>query len=150
MQACRICMCSMLAFVFLYLQLTILIQNSEVTHGTVTSSQCKHIYTQPIVLYCLDIDTHACSLVISSMMSFFLCIGLPLKYTHLTLKPPEPKASVGFVPYMAVVHNVRPAGHIRPATSPGVARDVQIIRKITISETEPSIQRIAKVAHLIN
>jgi len=28
-------------------------------------------------------------------------------------------------PPIPVVHNVRPAGHIRPATSPDVARDVQ-------------------------
>ena len=27
--------------------------------------------------------------------------------------------------FIAVVHNVRPAGHIRPATSPHVARGVQ-------------------------
>ena len=35
------------------------------------------------------------------------------------------KQDTYFQASMAVVHNVRPAGHIRPATSPHVARDAQ-------------------------
>ena len=49
----------------------------------------------------------------------------------------------------AVVHNVRPAGQIRPATSPDVARDVQQEKRLfKESELALSLQWITKVAHL--